>query len=348
MPATIFAHPPLVERLRVHRAAHPRQYLRETAKELGVSELEALHAAEDSTITPLRTDDLAGLLTAITTLGPVRTMTRNDSVVLERTGTFGVPSFFGAVGQLLGDIDLRIFPGEWRHAVAVRPSSGRCSLQWFDASGTSIHKVHVDPAPAWDALVATWALGGDPRPHALEAAAAPISVDAAPSDLVAFHAGWDAMTDTHEFHALLRRHGVTRRAALAAAGAPRAEQLPVETLGRLLEGARDEQLTIMSFVGNRGVIQIHSGVPGRVARTPGWLNILDAEMNLHVREADIAETWLVRKPTSSGVIASLECFDADGREVLLVFGKRPDNAPASVTAPFMALLERVARPPVCE
>lgn len=348
MSATLPTHLPLVDRLRAHRVANPRQYLRETASALGVSELEALHAAEDATVTLLRTDDLAGLLAAIATLGPVRTMTRNESVVLERTGTFGVPAFFGPVGQLLGEIDLRIFPREWRHAVAVRPSSGRCSLQWFDASGTSIHKVHVDPSPAWDALLATWALGGEPRPLEVEAVAAPTTLDAAPSDLADFQAGWDAMTDTHEFHALLRRHGVTRRAALVAAGTPRAERVPVETLGRLLEGARDERLAIMSFVGNRGVIQIHSGAPGRVARTPGWLNILDAEMNLHVREADITETWLVRKPTSSGVIASLECFDAAGRDVLLVFGKRPDNASASVTAPFMALLELVARPVACE
>lgn len=337
MPAAVADPLLLRDRYLHHRADHPKQYLRDAAAALQVSELELLLAASPGETTLLRTDDLAGLIGSLGSLGPIKTMTRNDSVVLERIGRVAAPTFFGPVGQVLGEIDLRIFPAHWCHAVAVQPGSGRASLQWFDASGDAVHKVHLDPSPAFDALVAEW------RDAAATVRVAPVAAEPisreAPSDLDAFRAEWDALTDTHEFHGLLRRHRVSRVGALMAAEPPRARRVPVTSLGVVLDAARDRALPIMTFVGNRGVIQIHSGVPQRVMRTPGWLNILDPEVNLHVREDDLAEAWVVRKPASGGVIASLECFDRHGRDVLLVFGKRHDDAPASVTAPFADLLE---------
>jgi putative hemin transport protein len=335
---TLSAATSLTSRYQRHRATHPRQYLRDSAAALGVSELELLLAIDTHQAIPLRTDDLEGLLAALAALGPVKSVTRNESVVLERVGSYGTPTFFGHVAQLLGEIDLRIFPGQWVHAVAVRPHDGRVSLQWFDQHGTAVHKIHLEPSAAFDALVDVWqgAAGGD-------VAVAPTPITSAdltpPGDLGLFHAEWDALTDTHEFHGLLRRHQVSRLAALRHAGVPRARRVDATSLGTLLEASRDAGHAIMTFVGNRGVIQIHSGVPQRVVRTPGWLNIMDPDFNLHVREADLAEAWVVRKPASGGVIASLECFDAQGTEVLLVFGKRPDDAPASVTEPFAALLD---------
>jgi putative hemin transport protein len=327
----------LRDRYLLHRRKHPRQYLRDAAADLGVSELELLLASTPGAHTLLRTDDLAGLLGALGSLGPVKTMTRNDSVVLERVGAFASPTFFGSVGQVLGDIDLRIFSGHWCHAVATHPSEGRASIQWFDGAGVAVHKVHLEPSPPFAVLMAAWR--AEVTDVSVTPAAAETPARTAPSDVMAFRAEWDVLTDTHEFHGLLRRHGLSRIAALEAADAPRARRVPPAALALLLEGARDRSLPIMAFVGNRGVIQIHSGVPVRVARTPGWLNILDPEVNLHVREDDIAEAWVVRKPASGGVIASLECFDRHGRDVLLVFGKRHDDAPASVTEPFAALLE---------
>ena len=38
-------------------------------------------------------------------------------------------------------------------------------------------------------------------------------------------------------------------------------------------------------------------------------------------------------------------LDRHGRDVLLVFGKRHDNAPASVTEPFASLLETLPSVP---
>jgi putative hemin transport protein len=82
----------------------------------------------------------------------------------------------------------------------------------------------------------------------------------------------------------------------------------------------------MIFVGNRGAIQIHTGTIHNVQRMHGWLNVLDPRCNLHVREESIASAWVVRKPTSDGIVTSFELYDAAGENVLLMFGKRKPGA----------------------
>jgi putative hemin transport protein len=83
----------------------------------------------------------------------------------------------------------------------------------------------------------------------------------------------------------------------------------------------------MIFVGNRGMIQIHTGPIARVVDAAGWLNVLDPEFNLHVRSADVAETWVVRKPTRDGIVTSLELYDRAGETIALVFGRRKPGTP---------------------
>jgi putative hemin transport protein len=53
-----------------------------------------------------------------------------------------------------------------------------------------------------------------------------------------------------------------------------------------------------------------------------WLNVLDPGFNLHLREDHIASAWVVRKPTSDGLVTSLELFDAQGETIAMFFGER--------------------------
>jgi len=41
-----------------------------------------------------------------------------------------------------------------------------------------------------------------------------------------------------------------------------------------------------------------------------WLNVLDPDFNLHVRVDLIHSSWIVRKPTSEGIVTSLETYNA--------------------------------------
>ena len=58
-----------------------------------------------------------------------------------------------------------------------------------------------------------------------------------------------------------------------------------------------------------------------------WLNVLDPGFNLHLREDRVANAWIVEKPTSDGVVTSVEAFDGDGELMAMFFGARKPGAP---------------------
>ena len=83
----------------------------------------------------------------------------------------------------------------------------------------------------------------------------------------------------------------------------------------------------MVFVRNRGMIQIHSGPVKKIKEMNQWLNVLDPEFNLHLRQDLIAESWIVEKPTEDGVVTSLEIFDSEGEQIVTFFGARKPGKP---------------------
>lgn len=271
------------------------------------------------------------------TAGEVMALTRNAACVHEKTGVYDNASGSGLMGLVLGGaIDLRIFYSHWAHGFAVEeqtPNKGvQRSLQFFDAHGTALHKVFVKPATdldAWTALIqqfadeqtdADAALGLQaqaqaPKPRAANAPDASI-------DLGRFHEGWAGLRDTHEFFDLLKKHHLSRTQALRLAEPRFAQALDAGSAREALRAAVASATPIMVFVGNPGIIQIHSGAVKRVEVMGPWLNVLDADFNLHLREDHIAQAWAVRKPTVDGLVSSLEFFDAQGETIAMFFGER--------------------------
>jgi putative hemin transport protein len=83
----------------------------------------------------------------------------------------------------------------------------------------------------------------------------------------------------------------------------------------------------MVFVGNHGMIQIHTGPVKTVRAMSPWLNVLDPGFNLHLRSDLVASAWVVCKPTSDGIVTSLELFDAEGESIAMLFGARKPGTP---------------------
>jgi len=320
---------------------------RERAAELGISECELVASRDDARW--LETS-MAGLLHALTEVGRCMALTRNEDAVLEVRGRYGGVAIGPHAGQVVGDgVDLRVFLDHWRHAFAIdephpqRDGLRRRSLQIFDGSGTAVHKVYLEPDEhpgAWEAVMRA-RFATTPAPLGL--APAPARAAERPDsgvDVAALLAGWDAMQDTHEFFHLVRRHEVTRTQALRLAGPDRARRVAGGALAEVLLDAAETATRIMLFVGNRGCIQIFSGAIQRVARTGPWLNVLDREVNLHLREDRVASSWVVRKPTRAGVVTSLELYDAAGDTIAQVFRERDDRERAEDAA-WSQLLARL-------
>ena len=135
---------------------------REAAAAAGCSEGEAIASLVGESAIRLA-GDFPALVAALKALGEVMALTRNESVVHERVGTYLDASHDGHVGLVLGeDIDLRIFYSHWKHVFALTedtPRGPQRSLQVFDAAGMAVHKVFLKPQSKlaeYMALVEAW------------------------------------------------------------------------------------------------------------------------------------------------------------------------------------------------
>lgn len=315
--------------------AQNRLRIRDAAHKLGVSEAQLLATGVGEHVVRLA-GDVRDLMMRMGELGHVMALTRNEAAVHEKDGSYTNISHGDQIGLVLGeDVDLRLFYDKWAFAYAVEEKVGaetRRSFQFFDACGDAIHKVYLrddgDPF-AFEALRDAWAapvqIPGEtvlPRP----AGPKPERPDDA-IDVDALRADWNAMRDTHQFFGLLKKHQVGRTQAFRLAGEAFAKPLFTDTPARVLQAAAASALDIMVFVGNPGCIQIHTGPVKRVERIGPWINVLDSDFSLHLREDLVAQAWLVKKPTADGMVTSIELFDARGEFIAYFFGKRKPGIP---------------------
>lgn len=303
---------------------------RQRAQRLEVTEAELVAAACDPIQSTALISDPQAIFRELGGLGRVMALTRNEWCVHERHGRYETVHANGPMGLVLGpDIDLRLFFSLWKSAWAVR-ESGRESLQFFDGAGTAIHKIYRTEdtdASAWAALIERFTAPEPqwPSPLPPKQAMPPEPL----ADPEAFRQSWLAMTDTHDFSGLLKRFNVARTDALAGAGPDLAQRVATDCAQRVLEEAAASGTRLMCFVGNRGMIQIHTGTVQHLRRTGPWYNVLDADFNLHLDTSAIDSAWVVAKPTADGWVYSLEVFAGSGELIVQFFGERKPGRPAA-------------------
>ncbi len=323
----------LAERWQALRREHPRLRTRDAADRLGVTEGELLASSVGETTRVLKSE-WTELMSGLEACGEVMALTRNPWAVHEKRGTYAPFSMnHPAVGGVYGpDIDLRLFPGRWARAFVTSVPSRRgplASIQLFDHHGTAVHKIYATPGTdqaAWDALVermlsADQSSGWKPT---VEEGEAELEVE---TDAQVFLSEWDALKDTHDFIFLLRRHKVSRRTAFTLAEGRYTTRLEASAVQTVLADAAADDVPVMVFVGNPGCLQIHSGPIHRVVEARGWLNVLDPGFDLHLQPAGFAEIWRVEKPTTDGIVTSIEVLAPDGSIVVRIFGVRKPGKP---------------------
>jgi putative hemin transport protein len=320
----------------LRRADKPMR-ARDAAEFLGVSECALVACDIGVTVTRL-TGDWIDVLKRVESLGRVMALTRNDTTVHERKGVYQNLSLTGHIGMALGDdVDLRIFFDQWRHGYAIAEVGAektKRSLQFFNVAGEAVHKIFLldeSSVDEFEMLVAqfqsTDQTVGEPIKAVLESASKTTELPDANVDVDGLRRAWSAMQDTHEFFGLLKKFNVSRTQALRLAEAQFAIPVAPSSPRLMLELAAATHVSIMCFVGNSGCIQIHTGPVANIKVMGPWLNVLDENFNLHLREDLIASAWVVKKPTTEGIVTSLELFDQSGNVMAQFFGKRKPGIP---------------------
>jgi putative hemin transport protein len=311
------------------KQAQPRLRIRDAAATLGVSEAQLVDLQVGGAAVRLDLD-VQELVKGFTKVGRVMALTRNEACVHERKGHFETVSFHGPMGLVVGpDIDLRLFTSCWAHAYAVEiPSRGHMlrSIQVFDRHGQAVQKVYLQEKggvpEAWDALIHRFR-SADQTPGRLEAVPArPAPTPETDFDEEPLLTGWAAMTDTHQFHGLLRTHGASPGQAFEAAENRFTHALPPRVAEELLAQASADKVPLMVFVGNPGCLQIHSGPVHRIIQHGEWINVMDPDFNLHLHSGRIDRAWAVTKPTDDGPVHSVELLDSSGQVLVRFYGSR--------------------------
>lgn len=317
---------------------------KDAAESLGITEGQAVAAHAGTHDLALKATPLKGpwveLLQALELCGPVMALTRNEATVHEKTGVYRNISAQGHMGLALGEeIDLRIFFSRWHAGFYVfepandpkNPASE--SLQFFDAHGVAVHKVFARPETDREAFRDVANQFGDAgKAYAFT----PAEPKAAPKpdadiDAAALAQGWSQMKDTHEFFGLIGKAGAERQQAFRLVEGRFTQKADLGIVRKLLDEASVDGTPIMVFVGSPGCIQIHTGpvkrVEPMVTPTAQWINVLDAGFNLHLREDRVKSAWIVEKPTTEGLVTSVEVFDGAGELMAMFFGARKPGVP---------------------
>ena len=317
---------------------------KDAASSLGISEGSTIAAHVGQHEFALKATPLKGpwvdVLQALEFCGPLMALTRNEGVVHEKTGVYQHITTTGHMGLALGeDIDLRLFFGRWHAGFAVyeranNPASPpNQSLQFFDAHGTAVHKIFVQPDTDRDSfnnIISQFTYTNKLYEFTPPLAKTPIQADAE-IDAAHFAQAWERMTDTHQFFGLINKFCVERQQAFRLVEGRFTQRADLGIVRILLEEAAIDGTPIMVFVSSSGCIQIHSGPVKRIepmlTPTARWINVLDTGFNLHVREDMIANAWIVQKPTEDGIVTSVEIFDTHGDLMAMFFGSRKPGIP---------------------
>ncbi|GGF03800.1 heme ABC transporter ATP-binding protein [Flavobacterium limi] len=316
----------LKERFISYRDQHPGKPLWRIAETLGVTEAELLFLGLDENVILLR-PEMEAILERIEDLGLVKGVTYNKNCETERIGVYRNFSKEEYTTLFLGeDIDLRIFAGRWKFALAVE-EKGKESLQFFDANGKTVHQIYLtggsyrqvyldlvnefkqkdQSAPVIEKTI---------RKHIQERRDAEI-------DISDFHQAWNNMQDTHEFFGLVKRFGLTRMQALRLAPLSRARQVSLESFRRTILHCSNTKVPVMMFTANEGCVQINTGELSNVNTNGAWLTLTELSGGVtKLNEDAVHSVWHVVKPTADGDVNSLELYGANGDMIVQFFGER--------------------------
>ncbi|WIY52926.1 ChuX/HutX family heme-like substrate-binding protein [Devosia sp. YIM 151766] len=310
------------------RQTNPTMRARDLARIHGFSEAELVAAQVGADIVAIK-PDVSALLNGLAGAGEIMALTRNESCVSEKIGPVERVEISPHAAMVIGEqIDLRIFPRHWQHGFAIErhDDKGKVhrSMQFFDAQGNAVHKVHARPRTdlaAWAGIAGQLTLPEQADTIAVQPAAAKAEF-ADKVDEALLRQRWQGMTDTHQVFGLLRELRISRLQALQALGPELAWELDHSAVETLFNRAAIEAVPLLVFVANQGCTQIHGGPIKTIKMMGPWLNVMEPNFHMHLRLDQISCAWAVRKPTQDGVLTSIELFDEAGDPILQMFGRR--------------------------
>ncbi len=278
-------------------------------------------------------------------LGKIESHTQNQHAIHVRKGEFShvdFESYGGKIGAVDGSLELRYFLFRWAscYATTLTDTDGnsQSSLQFIDKYGEEIQLIYLLPESnkqAYNNLIEKYQDKDQNTLPVLESKPSKGLVQAdSEIDVSGLRQAWSELKHTHDFYPMLKLFKVQRQQAFRLAGQEWAVPISVDNLFPVLKKASQIELPIMVFVGNNNALQIYSGTVHTVKNISGWLTVSaeDFIVQLSKNSLSTANAWVIRKPTTDGIVTSLEVFSKGEEDNLIVtfFSKRRPGQPQNL------------------
>jgi putative hemin transport protein len=257
----------------------------------------------------------SALLYRIGEIGAVTILSGNESAIQERTEVYD-----HAGGE---SISCR----QWKYGFAVNDKSEEGRLQrglhFFDGDGNSTHKIMLHESSmvdAYHAIVRDFA-AAEQAPVLDIFRSRPLTANDGVNriDVNRLRADWARVNRTEDFLASQIEFDHLRLHKLRLAGKAFAHQVANDSVRVLLQKMADLGGTVMALVGNAGIVQSYQGRVKQILRSDAWLNIVSHDYRLRLREDHIDSVWVAKKPTTDGIVTSLELFNRQGISIARFF-----------------------------
>lgn len=281
-------------------------------------------------------DDFTPLLKRLDSISDLTELTRNASALLEKDHVSGaVYSGTDLDFASAESLHLRIFPSRWKYGYALEehhPYTGdrQHSLQFFDCCGNMLHKIVVNETSdvaSFRQLVREHAAADQTQPQVLIAQSDCSIADASYIDVDALRAEWALPHDHDDF---LKRHEAfdqQRLRKLRLAGKAFAYQVANESVRAILQRMTDFGTSVMTLVGNAGIVQAYYGKIKNIGAKDSRLRIMNSGFRMLLQEDHIDSVWVAKKPTADGIITSLELFNRKGMHIASFLSKKSGGQP---------------------
>ncbi|MFJ9450212.1 ChuX/HutX family heme-like substrate-binding protein [Herbaspirillum sp. NPDC101397] len=290
------------------------------------------------TATRLR-GEFAPLMQRLATLGGLTEVTRNSSALLEKDNVSGALYVDNEIELAPAEaMHLRIFYPQWEHGYALEEhdvcSGGKQhSLQFFDRFGSMMHKIVLGEngdIASFRQLVSDHAAAEQLAPHLVH----PLNSDAESEDdslrqidVDALRADW---AHTHNHDDFIQRQEAfdqQRLRKLRLAGKAFAYQVANDSARVILQRMTEFGTSIMAQVGNAGIVQAYYGKIKNIRVKDSRLKITNSGFRMQLREDHIDSVWVAKKPTTDGIITSLELFNRQGTHIASFLSKKSNGQP---------------------
>lgn len=317
-------------------------YSIDIANKMGISEGELANFRLAHDARKLSVENIKVFINDLERLEKVKSITRNKYAITIQDGELTNQYLNGykemdisaSAGLILNprSLDLRIFFKHWNHIFyfhEIKAKKELHSIQTFDKYGTAINKIYILPDSNKDILkyilnkyqdheyAPVKFISDEDKKEIIRNAC--LSVDEN------IDTDWRNMREVHDFYLLMRKYNMSRQDLFRSVKDDLAYRVSNQAIHDIFTLAKiqDEELTI--FIANIGCVQIYTGKILKTAHLNGWFNIFNKDNRMHIKDEDIHETWVVKKPGEYGYVTSLEVFSKDGEQIIQIYGQRNEQ-----------------------